>query len=258
MPKLSKEQEKQVIEMYINSKRETLTSIGKYFGVSKNTIKRILLSNNVEITYDRNCNRVMGLDEKADEIVSLYVDEKLSRNKIAKMYNTSHTVIKRILVSKGVIVEEKYFRNTNRYKLEQIVKNLRDEYEVTYDFFISLDKDKNVENIDIEKIRILNDRSKRIIQRNDDKLDYKKFIQVFYHDKQFNLIYESWKNNNKNKWLSPSIDHMVSISQGGTNDIENLQFLTWFENRAKCEMSEKEWQDFKKSTNTNSDYFIRV
>ena len=39
-------------------------------------------------------------------------------------------------------------------------------------------------------------------------------------------------------------------------DLDNIQFLTWFENRAKAEMSQQEWDIFKKKTNTKSDLFI--
>ena len=51
---------------------------------------------------------------------------------------------------------------------------------------------------------------------------------------------------------------MTPISKGGTYDIENLQVLTWFENRAKCDMNQEEWEKFKKETNTTSAYFVQV
>lgn len=38
--KLSTEQEKEAIKLYLSSKRETLTSVGRKFGVSKGTIKK--------------------------------------------------------------------------------------------------------------------------------------------------------------------------------------------------------------------------
>ena len=51
---------------------------------------------------------------------------------------------------------------------------------------------------------------------------------------------------------------MVPRSRGdNTEDIDNLQFLTLFENLAKRDMTESEWDTFKRETNTNSDLFIR-
>ncbi len=52
------------------------------------------------------------------------------------------------------------------------------------------------------------------------------------------------------------LDHKIPISKGGTYDIENLQILTWFENRAKCDMTQEEWEKFKNKTNTESAYFV--
>lgn len=37
----------------------------------------------------------------------------------------------------------------------------------------------------------------------------------------------------KKKYKKPSVDHIIPKAKGGTNAIENLQFLSWFENRCK-------------------------
>ena len=47
--------------------------------------------------------------------------------------------------------------------------------------------------------------------------------------------------------MKPSIDHINPKANNGTNDLSNLQFLTWFENRCKNDMSQKEWEDVKVS-----------
>jgi 5-methylcytosine-specific restriction endonuclease McrA len=69
-------------------------------------------------------------------------------------------------------------------------------------------------------------------------------------------MYNSW-NNNKGKWNIPTLDHIIPLSRGGDFfDLDNIQILTWFENRAKAEMTQKEWEDFKIITSTKSDLFI--
>ena len=86
-------------------------------------------------------------------------------------------------------------------------------------------------------------------------------IDYFWSDTQFNKIYSFWKNNENNNntffdWSKPSLDHIIPISKGGKNTLDNFQFLTTFENLAKRDMTMEEWNNFKKETNTTSNYFI--
>lgn len=89
---------------------------------------------------------------------------------------------------------------------------------------------------------------------------YKKYIEYFYNQSQFNYLYKFWlqqdKDNTFYDWAKPSLDHIIPKSKGGNNDLSNLQFLTTFENLAKRDMTMQEWNDFKIKTNTKSDYFI--
>lgn len=89
---------------------------------------------------------------------------------------------------------------------------------------------------------------------------YEKAISYLYNDKQLKMIYDFWTTQDKSKtyydWAKPSLDHKIPKSRGGTNDIENLQILTVFENLSKRDMTQEEWEDFKKTTNTTSDYFL--
>lgn len=73
---------------------------------------------------------------------------------------------------------------------------------------------------------------------------FKQFIVKFYYDETFNRIYKAWRTT-KDRWLKPSIDHRVAKTKNGTNDLDNLQCLTWFANRAKNNMSEQAWERIK-------------
>ena len=94
---------------------------------------------------------------------------------------------------------------------------------------------------------------------NLNKEDYKKIIEFFYNQKQFNDIYNFWltqqKTNTFYDWAKPSIDHKIPKSKGGTDELDNLQYLTVFENLNKRDMTSKEWEEFKRQTNTHSNYF---
>ena len=91
--------------------------------------------------------------------------------------------------------------------------------------------------------------------------EYKQIIDHFYHDEQFNAVYDFWLSHQLidetfYDWAKPSLDHITPSSKGGTNTLNNFQFLTTFENLAKRDMTMTEWNEFKQKTNTQSDYFI--
>lgn len=82
------------------------------------------------------------------------------------------------------------------------------------------------------------------------------FMDKFYFDKDFNAMYSTWLAQGKPKWIIPSLDHKTPLSKGGSWELDNLHFMTWFENRAKADMTFEEWTAFKAATNTTSDLFI--
>ena len=99
---------------------------------------------------------------------------------------------------------------------------------------------------DVEKLKFLNSAITRRGGRFDlTTNDYVGYIEKFYDDRQFNDIYFAWITSQKNKWIRPTIDHINPRANGGENDLDNLQFLTWFENRAKCDMTQAEWDNVK-------------
>ena len=102
---------------------------------------------------------------------------------------------------------------------------------------------------EIDKVKFLN----RAISRKRDCEGftteiYKKYIEKFYKDKKFNDLYFNWVTSN-NKWLKPSLDHIEAKANGGTLLLDNLQFVSWLENRAKVDIKQDEWNKIKKHIN---------
>lgn len=94
------------------------------------------------------------------------------------------------------------------------------------------------------------------------KEEYKTFYEYFWNDKQFNCLYDNWlkkrdvEHSTFYDWWKPSIDHKIPKSRGGTNNIDNLQYLTYYENHNKLDMTWEEWCQFKKETNTTSKLYL--
>jgi hypothetical protein len=124
-----------------------------------------------------------------------------------------------------------------------VLKNMRShlKYDVTFDWLDTFE--------DIEKLKFLN----RSISRKRDCAGfttniYIKFIEKFYFDKKFNELYSKWINTN-DKWIKPSLDHIKAKSLGGSLLIDNLQFISWLENRAKMNIEQEKWDKLKKNIN---------
>lgn len=90
--------------------------------------------------------------------------------------------------------------------------------------------------------------------------EYEQTINYFYNNEQFNAVYEYWNTQPRSSTFydlaKPSLDHIIPKTKNGSNHYSNLQVLTVFENLAKRDMTQEEWDKFKKDTNTTSNYFI--
>jgi 5-methylcytosine-specific restriction endonuclease McrA len=70
--------------------------------------------------------------------------------------------------------------------------------------------------------------------------EYKQFIEKFYNDSEFNRLYSRWQETG-DIYFRPTIDHKTPKSKGGGNELDNLQCLSWFENKIKFDLLPDEW-----------------
>jgi hypothetical protein len=205
------------------------------------------------------------------KVIKLYQEDKLSINKIWKQFKRSNSYIKQILLDNDVEINHKnrkkyiytdehrrkiwdkskwrkstlWFKQTELTRRKNMVWHLKRR--------ITLDDIEKYN--DIEKLIFLNNVIWRHRKYFEDDVKYIKYLDKFYFDDIFNNIYNEWIENWKCKWKLPSLEHLLPISKWGTFDLYNLTFTTWFENRAKAEMTLEEWRKFQKDTWTKSNLF---
>ena len=183
-------------------------------------------------------------------IVKLY-EAGWSMRSIADQLGTNHKLISRELKRNGVKTRQpKNLRGVKKFNCD-ITRNYNNmathlRFDVSVEWLMQFK--------DFHKLKTLND----VITNRSGRWDassawYKSYIEKFYDDDQFNRIYEGWIKSGKEKYKKPSLDHIIPKAKGGTNDIENLQFLSWFENRCKNDMTQTEWDNLKLNI---KEYFI--
>lgn len=187
-----------------------------------------------------------------DLVCKMYKDGR-SMRQIALEFNTNHKLISRILKGKSIQTRtpknlrgKKKFDCDNERLYNNMATHLR--FDVDYKWLMRFK--------DFNKLKLLNDAiTDRGGRWNVDTEWYKNYIVKFYNDKQFNIIYSKWIDSNYESYKKPSIDHIIPKTKGGTNNLNNLQFLSWFENRCKNDMSQEEWDNLKFNI---EEYFVNA
>ncbi len=216
--------EDKIVEMYTKG-GYTLRHLADEFSSNHHRIKRILVKHGVTITR-RNSLKEFSTEHK----------RKISETR-KKMFANGETTT----WSKG----KKMADITNR---KNLIAHLK--YDITIDFLEQFE--------DIEKIKVLNNAITRDrVSKYFNTEKYKLYLQRFYHDSHFNFVYNNWLVSGKNNYYKPSLDHIIPTSRGGSFELENLQFLSWFENRTKNDMTMDEWLEFRKTTKTTSSLFLK-
>ena len=226
---MNKEDIPKIVDMYVNGKY-TLRHLSELFGTNHHMIKRVLVKNGVEIMHHKTLKRDSS-------------ERKMKRSTTMKDYyargNNPH--------NKGKKLKDVLLNDDVRYR-DIIYNNMqcRLRHDVDIEWLKSFD--------DIEKLKFLNRSISRVRDfGNFDKEFYVSYIEKFYIDERFNEIYSKWLINN-DKYLRPSPDHINPKSLGGKlDDINNIQFMTWFENKCKSDIPNDIWDEMKKNINV---YFL--
>ena len=177
-----------------------------------------------------------------DLIVDLYLKGESMRS-IADSLGTNHKLISRVLKGNNVPTRKpKNIRGAKKFNcdMERNYNNMATHlrFDISIEWLMQF--------TDFSKLKLLNDVITNRSGRWDVSVEwYKSYIERFYNDEQFNAIYTTWVDSGKLKHKKPSLDHITPKAKGGTNSLDNLQFLSWFENRCKNDMTQVEWDNLK-------------
>jgi hypothetical protein len=149
------------------------------------------------------------------------------------------TTRKALYASGAITTWSKGKKMSRDHKLKNMKAHLK--YDVSLEWLASF--------TDIEKLKFLNASIKRRRDYEGFTTEiYKQFIEKFYQEKKFSDLYGKWFET-KDKWIKPSLDHIQAKANGGTLLLDNLQFVSWLENRAKVDIKQDEWNRIKKNIN---------
>ena len=210
----------EVIRLYNNG--YSLEKISKVFNTERHKVSKALLKHNIVMTRRK---------------PTFTPESKEKRSK------KSRETIKATILKYGCLGRRLLGR---KQKIEHRFKNMVQKlkyYDISLEWIMQFD--------DIDKIIFLNRSIPRRRYKNFTTEIYKDFITKFYKDTKFNYLYNEWIKT-KDRWIKPSLDHIKAKCSGGESIFDNLQFISWLENRAKVDIPQGQWENIKK----NIEYYL--
>ena len=242
-----------VCNFYMEHK--SIKATAKEYHISTDRCKAILQANGVTLHDYRN----VFSQGDIDSIIESYKSGKHSIKSIAHDYNASTHRISRLLKDNNIEILQpnrktdkrvkdlerrqqsnsiKYETPMGKYKhtKQQLVQNMESHimYRVPDMWFMQFE--------DIDKVKILNtalNYSVRTRKISDE--EYMKYIETFYYDANFNLLYDLYIKSGFIDWYYPSLDHILPRSLGGLDSVDNFQFVSRLENRLRCNTPLSVW-----------------
>ena len=206
-----------------------------------------------------------NIDNSNDETICKMYNDGYTLRHIGEVIGKDHHYVKRRLVANDIVIvkhkTKKPYTDEHRKKVSMsckgrttwikgkklgrvaIIKNMKNhlKYDVSYEWIDQFE--------DLERVKYLNH---ALCRKRDydgyDTNEYKKYIEKFYNDEKFVRLFNLWKETG-DKYIKPSLDHLIPKSKGGTLGVDNIQFISWFENRAKNDIPFEKWEELKRNIN---------
>ena len=194
--------------------------------VSKTTILRRLKEAGANIRHEHADSTYKFSD---DELLAVYNECPRSCSEMGEILGVQGRTVERRLKELGyeVLKCDDDEELTRRKRSKNMVESTK--WDITLEWVLQFE--------DIDKLMFLNEKTRQAGRgyQAQSTEQYVEFVEHFYYDEQFNKHYERWKTTGSRE-DKPSLDHITPRSMGGSDDISNLAFVSWFENRAKNDL----------------------
>ena len=207
--------------------------------------------------------------EETDKLIEkLYTIDKETLRWIARILKTNHHTVKRVLLRNWIEINNKnrkkrVLTEEHKEKIRRVWQNNKwticteeiNRKNMVWHMRRNITIQDLEQYTDIIKLKFLNKVISRHWKYFKERDKYLQYLAKFYSNYTFNIIYNEWIKSWMCQWRMPSLEHILPTSRWGTFDLDNLTFITRFENRAKANMTLEEWNSFKKETWTKSNLF---
>lgn len=199
-------------------------------------------------------------------VITTYKPGETSLRKVAELCRTDHHRVKRILDKNNIPIIKAKSKRCEKYQKQIDVKE-------SYEKRLQSINTTNISDIDIRLFKAMSCKNDKLpleflltnfsdydkihtlteIRRsccdkrniNKESIELQNYYLKYYNDPLFDRLYKQYLDNNKDKWYKPSLDHITPVISGGNNSLDNLEMMSWFENKSKGKKTKDEWIKIK-------------